>query len=131
MFLRRKISYAVESLYRLKLSAATIGHALENISDRLAAFHEKARKKINGSKKANFDETGMPVAGKKGWIWLAATQKYAFVQIEMSRGRDTLESYFPKFNGVATVDGWKSYLYIKILQRCWGHPLREAGILVL
>ncbi|MHB2035260.1 MAG: IS66 family transposase [Nitrososphaerales archaeon] len=128
---RRKISYAVESLYRLKLSAATIGHALETVSDRLVAFHEKVRKKINGSKKANFDETGMPVAGKKGWIWLAATPKYAFVQVEMSRGKDVLQKYFPKFRGVAIVDGWKSYRYFKILQRCWGHPLREAEILAL
>src|SRR5487761_96676 len=128
---RRKISYVIESLYRLKLSSATIGHALEHVSDRLAAFHEKVRKKIEGSKKANFDETGMPVAGKKGWIWLAATKKYAFVQVEMSRGRDVLEKYFPKFRGVAIVDGWKSYRYFKILQRCWGHPIREAEILVL
>ncbi len=43
---RRKISYAVESLHHIKLSAATIGHALENVSDRLAVFHEKVRKKI-------------------------------------------------------------------------------------
>ncbi|MCL5069078.1 MAG: IS66 family transposase [Thaumarchaeota archaeon] len=128
---RRKISYVMESLYHLKLSAATIGHALENVSDRLAAFHEKARKMIEVSKKANFDETGMPVAGKKGWIWLAATKKYAFVSVEMSRGRDVLEKYFPKFKGVAIVDGWKSYRYFKILQRCWGHPIREAEILAL
>lgn len=128
---RRKISYTIESLYRLRLSSATIGHALENVSDRLAAFHEKVRKKINGSKKANFDETGMPVAGKKGWIWIGATKKYAFVQVAMSRGRDVLEKYFPKFKGVAIVDGWKSYKYFKILQRCWSHPLREVEILAL
>ena len=65
---QRKISYVMESLYRLKLSAATIGHALENVSERLGAFHEKVRKKINRSRKANFDETGMPVSGRKGWI---------------------------------------------------------------
>jgi transposase len=128
---RRKISYIIESLYQLKLSAATIGHGLENVSESLEPFHEKVRKKIDGSKKANFDETGMPVAGKKGWIWIGATKKYAFVQVAMSRGRDVLEKYFPKFNGVATVDGWKSYGYFKILQRCWGHPLREAEILTL
>lgn len=128
---QRKISYAIESLYRLKLSPATIGHALENVSERLRSLHEKVRKKINRSRKANFDETGMPVAGRKGWIWIAATKKYAFVQVAMSRGSDVLQTNFPKFNGVAIVDGWKSYRYFKILQRCWAHPLREAEILVL
>ena len=128
---RRKISYALESLYRLKLSSATIGHALENVSERLKGFHEKVRKKINRSKTANFDETGMPVAGRKGWIWLAATKRYAFVSVALSRGRDVLEKYFPRFKGVAVVDGWKSYRYFLILQRCWAHPLREAEILSL
>ena len=128
---QRKISYVMESLYHLNLSAATVGHALENVSESLEAFHEKVRKKINGSNRANFDETGMPVAGRKGWIWIAAIEKYAFVQVAMSRGADVLERYFPNFRGVATVDGWKSYRYFQLLQRCWAHPLREAEILAL
>lgn len=128
---RRKISYVIESLYHLKLSSATIGHALEKVSEKLEPFHEKVRKGINRSKKANFDETGMPVAGKKGWIWIGATKKYSFVQVAMSRGSDVLDTYFSKFKGVAIVDGWKAYKYFKILQRCWGHPLRDAEILAL
>ncbi len=128
---QRKISYVIESLYHLKLSAATVGHALENVSESLEGFHEKVRKKINRSRKANFDETGMPVSGRKGWIWIAASKKYAFVQVAMSRGGDVLEKYFPTFKGVATVDGWKSYRYFRLLQRCWAHSLREAEILSL
>lgn len=128
---QRKISYVIESLYHLNLSAATVGHALEHASESLEAFHEKVRKKINGSRKANFDETGMPVAGKKGWIWIGANEKYAFVQVAMSRGSDVLEKYFPTFKGVAIVDGWKSYRYFSVLQRCWSHPLREVEILTL
>jgi transposase len=128
---QRKISYVIETLYHLKLSPATVGHALENVSEKLESFHEKIREKINRSKRANFDETGMPVSGKKGWIWIAATEKCAFVQVAMSRGSDVLETYFPKFKGVAIVDGWKSYRYFHVLQRCWAHPLREAEILTL
>jgi Transposase IS66 family/zinc-finger binding domain of transposase IS66 len=128
---QRKISYVMESLYHLNLSAATVGHALENVSNSLKSFHERVRKKISRSNRANFDETGMPVSGRKGWIWIAATEKYAFVQVAMSRGADVLEMYFPKFRGVAIVDGWKSYRYFQILQRCWSHPLREAEILGL
>lgn len=128
---QRKISYVLESLHGLSLSPATVGHTLQNISDSLEAFHEKVRKKIDGSKKANFDETGMPVAGRRGWIWVAATKRYAFVQVAMSRGADVLERCFPKFRGVATVDGWKSYRYFKRVQRCWAHPLREVEILSL
>lgn len=128
---QRKISYVIGSLYHLNISAATVGHALETVSGSLEAFHEKVRKKIDSSKGANFDETGMPVAGSRGWIWVAATKRYAFVQVAMSRGADVLERYFPKFKGVATVDGWKSYRYFSLLQRCWAHLLREAEVLSL
>src|SRR5487761_839466 len=51
---QRKISYAIESLYHLNLSAATVGHALENVSESLKALHEKVRKKINRSKEIQF-----------------------------------------------------------------------------
>ena len=128
---QRKISYLLESLYHLELSPATIGHALEKVSHRLEAFQEKVRKGINRSGAANFDETGMPVAGKKGWIWVAATEKLALVQVAMSRGRDALEKYFPKFRGVAIVDGWKPYRFFSLIQRCWAHVLREAEVLSL
>lgn len=114
----RKISYALESMCGLRLSPATIEHALEKVSERLEGFQEKVRKKINGSKTANFYETGMPVAGKRGWVWVAATRTFALVQVAMSRGADVLETYFPKFRGVAMVDGWKSYRFFQVLQRC-------------
>lgn len=127
----RKISYALETLHGLRLSPATIGHALQRVSERLARFHESVRGRVNTSKRANFDETGVSVAGRKGWIWVAATDAVAFVQVAMSRGRDVLERYFSEFKGVATVDGWKPYRYFSIIQRCWGHILREAEALSL
>ena len=37
-------------------------------------------------------------AGRKSWIWVAATKRLAFLQVAMSRGRDALERY------LATVD---------------------------
>ena len=126
---QRRIAYALESMYGLRLSPATIGRALQNVSERLEGFQERVRKKIDGSKRANFDETGMPVAGKRGWIWVAATKRAAFVQVAMSRGRDVLERCFPEFRGVATVDGWKPYRFFSLIQRCWAHVLREAEVL--
>lgn len=128
---QRKISYALESMYGLRLSPATIGYALQKASERLKGFQEKVREGINRSGRVNFDETGMPVAGRKGWIWVAATKRYAFIQVAMSRGRDVLEKYFPGFRGVATVDGWKPYRYFSLIQRCWSHILREAEVLSL
>jgi len=127
----RKISDALETMYGLRLSPATIEHALERVAERLKGFQERVRKKINGSSVANFDETGMPVAGRRGWVWVAATKASALVVVAMSRGREVLERYFAGFRGVATVDGWKSYKFFRIIQRCWAHVLREAETLAL
>ena len=127
----RKISYALETLHGLRLSPATIGHALQNVSGRLGRFQEGVRRRVNMTKRANFDETGVSVAGRKGWIWVAATDTAAFIQVAMSRGRDVLERYFPRFRGVATVDGWKPYRFFRLIQRCWAHVLREAEVLSL
>ncbi len=127
----RKVSYALESMYGLRLSPATVEHALERVSERLEGFQEKVRRKINGSKAANFDETGMPVAGKKGWVWVAATKAFALVEVAMSRGREVLRVHFPGFRGVAIVDGWKAYGLFALIQRCWAHVLREAETLAL
>ncbi len=127
----RKISYALESMYSLRLSPATVGHALEKVSEGLKGFQERVRKIVNRSKRANFDETGMPVGGRKGWVWVAVTRRFAFVVVAMSRGRDVLKMHFPDFRGVATVDGWKSYGFFEIIQRCWAHVLREAETLAL
>jgi transposase len=127
----RKISYLLESMHGISLSPATVWHSLQKVSDGLEGFHEKVRKAVDRSDGANFDETGVPVAGRRGWIWVAATKTYAFVQVAMSRGRDVLERYFPGFKGVAIVDGWRSYAYFALIQRCWAHVLREAEVLWL
>ena len=128
---QRRVSYALRSMYGLSLSPATVWHALQDVSERLEGFQEGVRNEINGSSRANFDETGVPVAGRRGWIWVAATQTLAMVLVAMSRGRDVLEKHFPEFRGVAMVDGWKPYGYFSLIQRCWAHVLREAEALSL
>lgn len=100
------------------------------MAEGLEGFQEKVRKVVIRSKRASFDETGMPVGGKGGWIWVAATRRFAFVVIAMSRGKEVLEVHFPGFRGVATVDGWKLYGPFKTIQRCWAHLLREAEALL-
>ncbi len=127
----RKVSYVLESMHGISLSPATIWHALQKVSDGLKGFQQKVRRAVERSKKANFDETGVPVAGRRGWIWVAATKSHAFVHVAMSRGREVLRECFPGFKGVAIVDGWKPYGIFATIQRCWAHVLREAEVLAL
>ena len=108
-----------------------IQHALERVVEGLGGFREKVRKIVSRSKRANFDETGMPVGVKRGWIWVAAIRRFTCVAVAMIRGRKVLEIHFPGFSGVVTVDGRKPYGLFKTIQRgagrtCSGRPTRSS-----
>jgi len=128
-----KIRSMLEAIYGLKLSTATIQNALLTVSSSLQKFVNRVRSNINRSKSAGFDETGISINGKKGWVWCAVSGNgnNAFITVESSRGADVLEKHFHDFHGIAIVDGWKAYNIFDKQQRCWAHIIREADTLAL
>ncbi|MEM3099580.1 MAG: IS66 family transposase [Nitrososphaerales archaeon] len=125
-----KIQSMLEAIYGLRLSTATIQSALLNVSSSLQRFADRVRSNIKRSKCAGFDETGISINGKRGWVWCAVSGKNAFITVEKSRGADVIEKYFHNFHGIAIVDGWRAYNKFK-QQRCWAHIIREADTLAL
>ncbi len=127
-----RIRAMLMALYGLKLSTATINKALVNVSGSLQPLVNRVKSNINRSKSAGFDETGISINGKKGWIWCAVSGngKNAFIAVENSRGADVLEKHFYAFDGIAIVDGWKAYSIFR-QQRCWAHIIREADAVAL
>jgi len=125
-----KIASMLKAVYGLKISAGTINNALVNVAESLQKFVNRVRSNINRSKSAGFDETGISINGKKGWIWCAVSGNgnNAFITVEQSRGADVLEKHFHAFDGIAVVDGWKAYNIFDKQQRCWAHIIREADI---
>jgi transposase len=128
-----KIRSMLGAIYGLKLSTATIQSALLNVSSSLQGFADRVRSNINRCKDAGFDETGISINGEKGWVWCAVSGngKNAFITVEHSRGADVLEKYFKQFDGIAIVDGWRSYNVFDKQQRCWAHIIREADTIAL
>ena len=122
----RKIPRVLESFYGLSISAATVWSSLKRISEKLAPMEKHVEEKINSSDAANFDKTSISVNGVKRWIWVAVAGLFALIVVEKSRGADVLKKHFSGFNGVAGVDGWRSYyVFFAKIQRCWAHILRE------
>lgn len=128
----RKISAMLEAVYCLKISPACINTALVNVSESLQPFANRVRQNINRSSSAGIDETGMPINGRKGWVWgaVSGNGRNAFITVEESRGSEVLEKHFGSFNGIAVSDGWRAYSMFR-QQRCWAHILREAKTIVL
>jgi IS1 family transposase len=83
---------------------------------------------IRGADVVHIDETSVKVDGKNYWIWVFTTKKVTFYVVRKSRATKVLEEILTRrFRGIVVCDGWKAYpSFIKRLQRCWAHLLRES-----
>lgn len=78
---------------------------------------------------ANFDETGMRVAGRLAWLHSASTPTDVLLAVHAKRGTKAMDAIgvLPKFTGVAVHDAWAPYdTYTHMLHAlCNAHALRE------
>ena len=76
----------------------------------------------------HLDETGSSENGEKRWLWIVRSNKGdVLVVIRKSRGAKVVREILgDDFEGPAVVDGWRAYSFIRILQRCWSHLIREV-----
>ena len=76
----------------------------------------------------NLDETGWKQAGKKRWLWVAATTHLAVFLIDRLRNIVALRKLLgPTFSGILCSDRWCVYDNCPLLQRqlCWAHLKRN------
>jgi len=78
---------------------------------------------------ANFDETGMRVAGRLAWLHSASTPTDVLLAVHTKRGTKAMDAIgvLPKFTGVAVHDAWAPYdTYTNMIHAlCNAHALRE------
>lgn len=73
----------------------------------------------------NIDETSWKQAGKKRWMWVAATQKLAVFAVNTRGMKQLREWKLLKYRGVVGCDRWNAYSRIKRKQLCWSHLIRD------
>ena len=85
--------------------------------------------RIAGAPVANFDETGMRVAGRLAWLHSASTLTDVLLAVHDKRGTKAMDAIgvLPKFTGVAVHDAWAPYdTYAHMIHAlCNAHALRE------
>jgi transposase len=78
---------------------------------------------------ANFDETGMRVAGRLAWLHSASTPTDVLLAAHAKRGTKAMDAIgvLPKFTGVGVHDAWAPYdTYTSMIHAlCNAHALRE------
>jgi transposase len=127
----RKIQEALNRQFNLKISPGAIFDFTRRTSDSLIGVYNMILECIRGSDIVHVDETGLKVDGKNYWIWVFTTEKQTFYVVRKSRATKVLEEVLTRrFRGIVVCDGWKAYpSFIKRLQRCWAHLLRESRAL--
>jgi transposase len=114
------------------VSTGWLAGLVPSAANRLEDFVATVRAQLQDAPVAHFDETGARVAGKLGWIHVAATDKLTAYHRAPARGESSMNlgGVLPGFNGVAIHDGLTSYRHYDVAHGlCNAHHLRELAAL--
>jgi transposase len=125
---RRGVRELVATIFGVPVSLGTVATLERQLSAALAAAHDEARDAVRAAPVKNTDETGWKRAGRRRWLWLAATATVSYFVIHARRGWQGLAALLGEaITGVVCSDRWAAYdrLPIAARQVCWAHLKRD------
>jgi transposase len=131
---KRGVEELCEHVFGVPISLGTVSNLEQEISTALAAAHSEATDAVRDAPVKNVDETGWKQAGKKRWLWLAATMRVAVFVIHPWRNLSALQALLGReFTGILCSDRWVVYQDWSdpfARQLCWAHLKRNWEALV-
>jgi len=130
---KRGVEEFVEAALGVPIALGTVANLEQEMSGALAAAHAEAQEAVQQAQAKNVDETGWKRAGKRCWLWGAATALVACFVIAPTRGAAGLAALLgKKIKGVLCSDRWSVYGQLKLglRQLCWAHLKRDFHKLV-
>jgi transposase len=125
---KRGVEEISEAIFQAPIALGTITNLEQEMSAALAAAHQEAVEAIRQAPVKYVDETGWKQAGRKRWLWVAATTTVAVFLIDVFRNITALRKLIgPTLRGILCSDRWRAYDYVELLQRqvCWAHLKRN------
>ncbi len=124
----RKVQDFLHHYNSFDLSIMGINNGLLRVGNACKSDYDRLIQKIRTAGWNHIDETSVKVNGDKFWLWIFRTPDGdVLVVIRDSRGSDVPKEILGnEYTGGAIVDGWRAYNWIKIIQRCWSHLIREV-----
>jgi transposase len=124
---KRGIEETVETLFGVPIALGTIANLEQEASAALDPAYQEARRHVAQAEVKHVDETGWKEAGKKRWLWAAATVKVVLFLIHPRRNIDALKLLLGKLAGILVSDRWCVYdnWDIECRQLCWAHVKRN------
>lgn len=124
---KRGVEEIAEHVFDVSISLGTVANREQEMSAALASAHEEARRAIAAAEVKHADETGWKQAGKKRWLWVAATASVVYFLIHPRRHLGALKRLVGKgLSGTLTSDRWSVYDHWPgPRQLCWAHVKRN------
>ena len=127
----RRIAAMINDLFSIPISEGSVDNLLDKMADKALPMYQTIQQKIQESDVVGSDETGAPVAGKKGWFHTWQNTALTFIVASLSRGYQTIATYFPDGFPISVYvsDCWAAQLKVVALvhQICIAHLLRELA----
>jgi transposase len=124
---KRGLEEVVEQVFDAPIALGTVSNREREMSAALAAAHEEARAATAAAPIKRVDETGWKQAGKKRWLWAAATDAAAYFVIHARRNLKALRRVVgAQLTGLLSSDRWSVYDdWPGKRQLCWAHVKRN------
>jgi transposase len=125
---RRGVEELAQAVFDVPVSLGSIVHLEEQMSQALAPAHDEAIAAVRAAEVKHADETSWSQAGKRRWLWLAATTTVAAFVVHARRSLAGLQALLGEvIAGIVVSDRWKVYEVLADGQRqlCWAHLIRD------
>jgi transposase len=125
---KRGVEEIVEEVFEVPISLGKVAALEQEMSEALQPAHKEAVAEVRAAASKYVDETGWKKAGRKRWLWAAATKLVVVFLIHARRNLIALKTLLGEtIVGFIHSDRWKTYNDIPTSQRqlCWAHLKRN------
>lgn len=124
---KRGIEETVETLFGVPIAVGTIANLEQEARQALEPAYQQIRRAVAEAEVKHLDETGWKLAGKKRWLWVAATTKAVLFLIHPRRNLDAMKHLLGRMSGTLVSDRWAVYddWEFENRQLCWAHVKRN------
>jgi transposase len=116
-------------LYEQPITQATVVQANTQIAEQITPAVAAVKKQLIHADVAQFDESGLRVAGRLHWVHVASTPTLTYYDVQDKRGAKAMDpiGILPDFKGTAVHDGLAAYFQYTQARHalCNSHHLRE------
>jgi transposase len=125
---KRGVEEIAHDVFGVQIALGSVANLEQEVSAALEPAHQEAMAHVRAGPVKHLDETGWKQAGKKRWLWVAATSTVAVFLIDRLRNAVALSKLLgTAVAGVLCSDRWRAYDEHPLERRqlCWAHLKRN------